>query len=276
MNNIIALKENVAELRSWVENCFDMLVTKNSQPQARELDVEDWRWLEKIETIFTMLSEGILRVAEKKNDSWVINDWVKKAILLGFKLKKTQDQAYDGYDKIGLLEKSERYRKVPGAIVREGAYIGNQVVLMPCFVNIGAYVADNTMIDINATIGSCAQIGCNCHVSASSVIGGVLEPIVASPVIVEDNCFIGAGSNILDGVLVQENSIIASGVTISSSTKIIERDTKKIHHKVVPAGSVVVSGSYPSDGLNIGCAVIIKKNSKQTREKTDINEMLRM
>ena len=231
-----------------------------------------------VDQVFDLLNNGTIRVAEKINNEWIVNSWVKKAILLGFKFKKSTKEEFDSFDKLGLLKydySNPRYRKVPLSVIRNGVYIGNDAVIMPSYINVGAYVGDKTMIDINAAIGSCAQIGKNCHISALACIGGVLEPAVAKPVIVEDNCFVGAQSSVLEGVFVGENSVIASGVTISASTKIIDRETKEIHIGKIPNGSVVVSGSYPSDGVSISCAVIIKKVDAKTRTKSSINEILR-
>lgn len=232
-----------------------------------------------VSSVFEKLNTGEIRVAQMLDDKWVVNSWVKKAILLAFKLNDAQPQVFDSFDKLGLLKydyENPRYRKVPLALIRDGVYIGNNAVIMPSYINVGAYIGDRTMIDINASIGSCAQIGQNCHISAASVIGGVLEPANANPVIIEDNCFIGVHSSILEGVIVQEGSVIASGVSISASTKIIDRDTGEITHGVIPSGSVVVPGSYPSkNGTNISCAVIVKKVDAKTLSKSSINELLR-
>jgi len=232
-----------------------------------------------IDEIFKLLNAGELRVAEKIGKNWIVNQWVKEAILLAFKTKPAVRQNLDCYDKLGLLAydyDNPRYRKVPLAIIRNGVYIGDNVVVMPSYINVGAYVGEKTMIDINATIGSCAQIGKNCHIAASAVIGGVLEPANAKPVIIEDNCFIGVHSAILEGIIVEENSVIASGVSISASTKIIDRESGKIGYGFIPSGSVVVPGSYPSkNGINISCAVIVKKIDAKTKNKTSINELLR-
>lgn len=232
-----------------------------------------------VSSVFEKLNTGEIRVAQTLDDKWVVNSWVKKAILLAFKLNDAQPQVFDSFDKLGLLKydyENPRYRKVPLALIRDGVYIGNNAVIMPSYINVGAYIGDRTMIDINASIGSCAQIGQNCHISAASVIGGVLEPANANPVIIEDNCFIGVHSSILEGVIVQEGSVIASGVSISASTKIIDRDTGEITHGVIPSGSVVVPGSYTSkNGTNIFCAVIVKKVDAKTLSKSSINELLR-
>lgn len=232
-----------------------------------------------IDKIFELLNAGEIRVAIKMDGRWIVNQWVKEAILLAFKLKRATQRDFDCYDKLGLLAydyDNPRYRKVPPSVIRDGVYIGNNAIIMPSYINVGAYVGHKTMIDINATIGSCAQIGDECHIAASAVIGGVLEPTSARPVIIEDRCFIGVHSSILEGVIVEENAVIASGVSISASTKIIDRETREISHGIVPAGSVVVPGSYPSkDGINIACAVVVKKIDTKTREKTAINMLLR-
>ena len=253
------------ELKQYIETSFDSDYAK--------LDKEEV--VEKIDEVTALLGKGLIRVAEKIDNSWIVNSWIKKAILLAFRFKKASDQIYDSFDKIGILSSSQRYRKIPGSIIRDGVYIGNDAVIMPSYINIGAYIGNKTMIDINAAIGSCAQIGNSCHISALACIGGVLEPAVATPVIIEDNCFIGACSAILEGVIVEKNSVIASGVIISGSTKIIDRQTQKVHKGIIPSGSVVVSGSYPSDSLNISCAIIIKKVDDKTREKSSINDILR-
>lgn len=232
-----------------------------------------------IDEIFGLLNSGKIRVAEKISGSWVVNKWVKEAILIAFKLKPAMRQNFDCYDKLGILAynyDNPRYRKVPLAIIRDGVYIGDNAVIMPSYINVGAYIGEKTMIDINATIGSCAQIGKDCHIAASAVIGGVLEPASARPVIIEDKCFIGVHSSILEGVIVEENAIISSGVSISASTKIIDRETGEIRHGIVPSGAVVVSGTYPSkNGINVSCAVIVKTVDEKTRKKTSINELLR-
>ncbi|MDP4709459.1 MAG: 2,3,4,5-tetrahydropyridine-2,6-dicarboxylate N-succinyltransferase [Rickettsiaceae bacterium] len=242
-----------------------------------------------VKQIVAELDNGNISVCEKINAHWQINEWVKKAILLGF--KTSEMQIYDGncmqwYDKINPkfghnnqeTLKQSGVRMVPGAFVRHGAYLGKNVVVMPSFINIGAYVGDGTLIDTWATIGSCAHIGKNCHISGGAGIGGVLEPLQAAPVIVEDNCFIGARSEIVEGVLVEEGSVISMGVFIGASTKIIERDTGKIIYGKIPAYSVVVPGSLPANkpGLpSLYCAVIIKQVDEKTRAKTSINELLR-
>ena len=241
-----------------------------------------------IEDVIDGLNEGTLRVAENKNGSWIVNQWIKKAILLSFKFRKNEvvDTGYTKfYDKLDSRFKKtdETYlqknniRIVPQAIAREGTFIGENVVLMPSFVNIGAYVDSSTMVDTWVTVGSCAQIGKNVHLSGGVGIGGVLEPLQANPTIIEDNCFIGARSEIVEGVIVRRNSVISMGVYIGQSTKIFDRETGKVTYGEIPEGSVVVSGNLPSkDGkYSLYCAVIVKKVDEKTRSKVGINELLR-
>jgi 2,3,4,5-tetrahydropyridine-2-carboxylate N-succinyltransferase len=258
----------VEELKNKIERYFDC-----DGELSGNLDV-----LNCVDEVFSLLNKGEIKVAEKINKKWIVNVWIKKAILLAFRVKKMEKKEYDSYDKLGLLKydyQNPRYRKIPPAVIRDGVYIGDNVVVMPSYINVGAYVGARTMIDINAVIGSCAQIGENCHISALACIGGVLEPAVANPVIIENNCFIGVHSLVLEGVIIEEDSVIASGVDISGSTKIIDRKTGEIFYGRVPAGSVVVSGSYSSDKVNISCGVIIKKIDAKTRAKSDINDLLR-
>ena len=240
-----------------------------------------------IDEILSLLDSGKLRVAAHIESEWVVDQWPKKAILLAFRLYPNQVITMGGtsscYDKIPLkyehVTKQEFHdqnsRIVPGAIVRYGAYIGQSAVLMPCFVNIGAYIDDGAMIDTWATVGSCAQIGKNVHLSGGVGIGGVLEPLQANPTIIEDNCFIGARSEVVEGVIVEKNSVLSMGVFIGQSTKIYNRMTEEITYGRVPAGSVVVPGSLPGKNVNLYCAVIVKQVDEQTRSKTNINELLR-
>ena len=235
------------------------------------------------------LDSGEIRVAESRDDgNWSVNEWAKKAILLSFKLNQNKciETNYTKfYDKVDskFLHTSEDYlmknniRVVPQAIARHGSFIDKNVVLMPSFVNIGAYVGSGTMVDTWATVGSCAQIGSNVHLSGGVGIGGVLEPLQASPTIIEDNCFIGARSEVVEGVIVRKNSVISMGVFIGKSTKIYDREADTISYGEVPEGSVVVSGSLPSkDGAcNLYCAVIVKKVDAKTLSKVGINELLR-
>jgi len=243
---------------------------------------------EAVAQVIEALDQGRLRVAEKLNGSWHTHQWIKKAVLLSFRLEDNQPVhagSLQFYDKV--RTKFERYdreqferggfRVVPPAVARRGAYIGKNVVLMPCYVNIGAYVDEGTMVDTWATVGSCAQIGKNVHLSGGVGIGGVLEPLQANPTIVEDNCFIGARSEIVEGVIVEENAVISMGVFIGASTRIFDRASGQILYGRVPAGSVVVPGTLPSaDGkYGLYCAVIVKQVDAKTRAKTGINELLR-
>ena len=239
------------------------------------------------------LDKGALRVAEKKDGDWVVNQWLKKAVLLSFRLEDNQPMPAGGggvnytqfYDKVP--SKFANYtaedfaaggfRVVPPAIARRGSFIAKNVVLMPSYTNIGAYVDEGTMVDTWATVGSCAQIGKNVHLSGGVGIGGVLEPLQANPVIIEDNCFIGARSEVVEGVIVEENSVISMGVYLGQSTKIYDRETGEVTYGRIPAGSVVVAGNLPSkDGSHcLYCAVIVKKVDAKTRAKVGLNELLR-
>ena len=250
---------------------------------------------EAVEEALALLDSGKARVAEKVDGQWQVNQWLKKAVLLSFRLNDNAmipggPGGTHWWDKVpskfeGWSENTYReagFRSVPGAIVRRSAHIGRGVILMPSFVNLGAYVDENTMVDTWVTIGSCAQIGKNVHVSGGVGIGGVLEPLQAGPVIIEDNCFIGARSEVVEGVVVGEGSVISMGVFIGASTKIVDRATGEIHIGKVPPYSVVVSGSLPGKALPNGqpgpslyCAVIVKTVDAQTRSKTAINELLR-
>jgi 2,3,4,5-tetrahydropyridine-2,6-dicarboxylate N-succinyltransferase len=244
---------------------------------------------EAVEAVIADLNAGRLRVAERKGvGEWVVNQWLKKAVLLSFRLNENKTiRAGDlgFFDKVQTkfahLDEAEMratgVRVVPPAVARRGAYIGRNVVLMPSYVNIGAYVDEGTMVDTWATVGSCAQIGKNVHLSGGVGIGGVLEPLQANPTIIEDNCFIGARSEVVEGVIVEENSVISMGVYISQSTKIYNRMTGEVSYGRVPLGSVVVSGNLPAaDGSHsLYCAVIVKQVTAETRAKTSINELLR-
>jgi 2,3,4,5-tetrahydropyridine-2-carboxylate N-succinyltransferase len=250
--------------------------------------------------VLNLLDTGQERVAEKTGGNWKINEWLKKAILLSFKVRdssmfssgisNSRGGQYSWYDKVDLKtsgwvedEWTKRgFRSVPGAIVRYSAHIAESVVLMPSFVNLGAYVDSGTMIDTWATVGSCAQIGKNVHLSGGAGIGGVLEPIQANPVIIEDNCFIGARSEVAEGVIVREGSVLSMGVYIGASTKIVNRETGEVIFGEVPPYSVVVPGSLPGkktqkgeDGPSLYCAVIVKQVDEKTRSKTSINDLLR-
>ncbi|MBT9432120.1 2,3,4,5-tetrahydropyridine-2,6-dicarboxylate N-succinyltransferase [Candidatus Sodalis endolongispinus] len=241
-----------------------------------------------VNEVITALDSGALRVAEKINGEWVTHQWLKKAVLLSFRI--ADNQLIEGgetrfFDKVPMKFagwdsdrfQCEGFRVVPPASVRQGAYIARNTVLMPSYVNIGAYVDEGTMVDTWATVGSCAQIGKNVHLSGGVGIGGVLEPLQANPTIIEDNCFIGARSEVVEGVIVEEGAVISMGVFIGQSTKIYDRETGEVHYGRVPAGSVVVSGNLPSnDGrYSLYCAVIVKKVDAKTRGKVGINELLR-
>ena len=248
-----------------------------------------------MQTALAGLDDGSFRVAEKRDGTWQVNQWLKKAVLLSFRLNDNVlvDSGSAGapaYDKVPSKFSgwdAERFRTagfrvVPGAVARRGSYVGKNVVLMPSFVNIGARVDEGTMVDTWATVGSCAQIGKNVHLSGGVGIGGVLEPLQAGPVIIEDNCFIGARSEVVEGVIVEEGAVLSMGVFISSTSKIIDRTTGEVFVGRVPAYSVVVPGSIPgkalpdgSPGPNLSCAVIVKRVDAQTRAKTAINDLLR-
>ncbi|MGL4386144.1 2,3,4,5-tetrahydropyridine-2,6-dicarboxylate N-succinyltransferase [Snodgrassella alvi] len=243
---------------------------------------------EAVNETLQQLDSGRLRVAEKQGNQWQVNEWAKKAVLLSFRISDnvvTDDGVGRYFDKVptkfaqwGVADFQQAgFRAVPGAVVRAGSHIGKNVVLMPSFVNIGAFVDEGTMVDTWATVGSCAQIGKHVHLSGGVGIGGVLEPLQAAPTIIEDNCFIGARSEIVEGVIVEEGSVISMGVFIGQSTKIYDRESGEITYGRVPAGSVVVSGSLPAkDGSHsLYCAVIVKKVDAKTRAKTSVNELLR-
>lgn len=241
-----------------------------------------------IDDVISLLDQGSVGVSYKKDGQWFVNEWIKKAILLSF--KTSEMKVFDGnftkwYDKVESKYagdekkiKQSNARFVPGAYIRKGSFIGKNVVVMPSFINIGAHVGDGSLIDTWATIGSCAYIGKNCHISGGTGIGGVLEPLQAKPVIIEDNCFIGARSEIAEGVLVEEGSVISMGVFIGSSTKIVNRSTGEIIFGKIPAYSVVVPGYLPAKKESmpgLSCAVIVKQVDQKTRQKTSINELLR-
>jgi len=244
-----------------------------------------------VEQAINLLDSGELRVAEKTTGDWQVNQWLKKAVLLSFRVNDMTminndpadshwfDKVQPKFQNWGVEEfKAAKFRALPGSFIRKGAYIAPNVVLMPSFVNLGAYVGEGTMVDTWATIGSCAQIGKNCHISGGTGIGGVLEPLQANPVIIEDNCFIGARSEIAEGVIVETGSVISMGVFIGASTKIIDRSTGEVTYGRVPAYSVVVSGTIAGktpDSPSLYCAVIVKKVDERTRSKTAINELLR-
>ncbi|MSQ49022.1 MAG: 2,3,4,5-tetrahydropyridine-2,6-dicarboxylate N-succinyltransferase [Betaproteobacteria bacterium] len=241
-----------------------------------------------VEEVIAGLDAGALRVAEKIGGSWITHQWIKKAVLLSFRLEDNRvlpGGSTNYYDKVPSKFasfsseefKQGGYRVVPPAMARRGAFLAKNVVLMPSYVNIGAYVDEGSMVDTWATVGSCAQIGKNVHLSGGVGIGGVLEPVQAGPVIIEDNCFIGARSEVVEGVIVEENSVLSMGVFIGLSTKIFDRQTGEIFYGRVPSGSVVVAGTLPSAEGNCAlyCAVIVKRVDAKTRAKTSLNELLR-
>ena len=243
---------------------------------------------EAVAAVINGLDAGTLRVAEKRDRQWVVNQWLKKAVLLSFRLADNSVMpggATQYFDKVPTKFadytaeqfRDGGFRVVPPAVARRGSFIARNVVLMPSYVNIGAYVDEGTMVDTWATVGSCAQIGKNVHLSGGVGIGGVLEPIQAGPVIIEDNVFVGARSEVVEGVVIEENAVLSMGVYIGQSTKIFDRETGEVHYGRVPAGSVVVPGSLPSacGKYSLYCAVIVKKVDAQTRAKTAINELLR-
>ncbi|HEU4621588.1 MAG TPA: 2,3,4,5-tetrahydropyridine-2,6-dicarboxylate N-succinyltransferase [Burkholderiaceae bacterium] len=246
---------------------------------------------EAVEHVIDQLDRGELRIAEKRDGTWVVHQWAKKAVLLSFRLNDNvpmnfgEASPFQFFDKVPTkfarwtrtdFERSG-VRVVPPAVARRGSYLARNVVLMPSYVNIGAYVDEGTMVDTWVTVGSCAQIGKNVHLSGGVGIGGVLEPMQANPTIIEDNCFIGARSEVVEGVIVEENSVLSMGVFLSQSTRIYDRTTGEIHYGRVPSGSVVVPGNLPSpDGkYSLSCAIIVKRVDAQTRAKTSINELLR-
>ena len=248
-----------------------------------------------VEAAIAGLDDGTFRTAEKFGDEWVVNQWLKKAVLLSFRLYDSVPMdggasfpglgAAPWFDKVPLKTTGwdaahfakAGFRAVPGSVVRRGSYIAPSVVLMPSFVNLGAYVDTNTMVDTWATVGSCAQIGKNCHLSGGVGIGGVLEPLQANPTIIEDNCFIGARSEVVEGVIVEENSVISMGVYIGQSTPIYDRATGETLYGRVPAGSVVIAGSLPKDNgrYSMYAAIIVKKVDAKTRSTTSLNDLLR-
>jgi 2,3,4,5-tetrahydropyridine-2-carboxylate N-succinyltransferase len=274
---------NKDQLQSIIDQAWDnraQISNQNATPELRASIAE----------VIEGLNRGEIRVASRESVGvWTVHQWVKKAVLLSFKLQDNVLMSAGGYtqffDKVP--SKFEKYtqedfvkggfRVVPPAVARRGSFIGKNVVLMPSYVNIGAYVDEGSMVDTWATVGSCAQIGKNVHLSGGVGIGGVLEPVQAGPVIIEDNCFIGARSEVVEGVVIEENSVLSMGVYIGQSTKIYDRETGEVHYGRVPAGSVVVPGSLPSsDGkYSLYAAVIVKKVDAQTRAKTAINELLR-
>jgi len=250
----------------------------------------DKKIINAISKTIELLDSGKIRVAEKKDNQWHVNQWIKKAILLSFRVNKMKaskgpystwydkiDGKTQGWDEKKMIEAGFRY--VPNGVIRKGAFVAKNVVLMPSFLNVGAYVDEGSMIDTWASVGSCAQVGKNCHISGGAGIGGVLEPMQANPTIIEDNCFIGARAEIAEGVIVGKGSVLSMGVYIGGSTRIFDRATGKVHYGKVPEYSVIVPGSMPSknnpDGPSLYCVVIVKKVDEKTRSKTSINDLLR-
>lgn len=272
-------------LRPAIERLWDerQRVDSSTKGEARD----------QVDAVLDALDSGALRVAAPGADGWVVHEWLKKAVLLSFRLNDSVPMETGGapaFDKVRLKTEDwganrfaeAGFRAVPGAVVRRSAYIAPGVILMPSFVNVGAYVGEGTMVDTWATVGSCAQVGKNCHLSGGVGLGGVLEPLQANPTIIEDDCFIGARSEVVEGVVVERGSVLAMGVFISGSTKIVDRTTGEIFIGRVPSYSVVVPGTLPgrplpdgSPGPALSCAVIVKRVDAQTRSKTAINELLR-
>ncbi len=278
----------MSQLETIINDAFD---NRDQVSAATTGEIRD-----AVDTALNLLDSGEARVASKESGEWVVNQWLKKAVLLSFRLNDMETiaggpgQNTNWWDKVpskfeGWGENRFRdagFRAVPGAIVRRSAFIGKGAVLMPSFVNLGAYVDEGTMVDTWATVGSCAQIGKNVHISGGTGIGGVLEPLQAGPVIIEDNCFLGARSEIAEGVIVEEGAVISMGVFIGASTKIVDRNTGEVFMGRVPAYSVVVPGTLPgkplpdgTPGPNLACAVIVKRVDERTRSKTSVNELLR-
>jgi len=265
-------------------------VTEDAWERRAELGPGDIDGIQDVvREVFADLDSGKRRISEKTDGEWQVQTWLKKAVLLSFRLWENVPGSLS-YDKVPLKFadwspdrfKESGIRSVHGSVVRYGAYVGPKVVLMPSFVNVGAYVDEGTLVDTWATVGSCAQVGKNCHISGGAGIGGVLEPLQANPVIIEDNCFIGARSEVVEGMIVEEGAVIGMGVFLGASTPIINRDTGDITYGRVPAYSVVISGTLPGKplkdgrpGPNLSCAVIVKQVDERTRSKTSINELLR-
>ncbi|KTD42070.1 2,3,4,5-tetrahydropyridine-2,6-dicarboxylate N-succinyltransferase [Legionella parisiensis] len=268
-------------LQTLIERAFE-------QRQTLSIDTASPELITAVNEVLSCLDNGQYRVAEKINNEWVVHQWIKKAVLLSFRLYPNQviDSGFcQFYDKVPLKYnnyteeqfKQTGVRVVPHAMVRKGAYIAKNCVLMPSYVNVGAYIDEGVMVDTWATVGSCAQIGKNVHLSGGVGIGGVLEPLQANPTIIEDNCFIGARSEVVEGVIVERNSVLSMGVYLGQSTKIYNRLTGEITYGRIPAGSVVVAGNLPSEdkSYSLYCAVIVKQVDEKTRAKVSINELLR-
>ncbi|PCJ97046.1 MAG: 2,3,4,5-tetrahydropyridine-2,6-dicarboxylate N-succinyltransferase [Zetaproteobacteria bacterium] len=282
------MAENYADLQATIEKSWDNQDSINTATQGEQRDA--------VNEALSLLDSGTLRVASPSDDGWVVHQWLKKAVLLSFRLNGNHmisggpgnanwydkvDSKFAGWDEKRFKEAG--FRAVPDSIVRHSAYVAPNAVLMPCFLNIGAYVGEGTMIDTWSTVGSCAQIGANCHISGGVGIGGVLEPLQAEPVIIEDNVFIGARSEVAEGVIVEKGSVISMGVFLGASTKIIDRSTGEIFQGRVPSYSVVIPGTLPSEKTmpngkpapSLACAVIVKRVDERTRSKTGVNELLR-
>ncbi len=276
-----------SELQAVIDAAFDNRANIDTSTTGQVRDA--------VNEALRLLDNGEARVAEKQDGNWIVNQWLKKAVLLSFSLNDMTmidgapgnaswwdkvPSKFDGWDENRF--RAAGFRAVPGCVVRHSAYIAPNAILMPSFVNLGAYVGEGTMVDTWVTVGSCAQIGKNVHLSGGVGIGGVLEPLQAGPVIIEDNCFIGARSEVVEGVRIREGSVISMGVFIGMSTKIVNRATGEVHYGEVPPYSVVVSGSMPGKplpngdpGPNLYCAVIVKQVDEKTRSKTSINDLLR-
>ena len=269
---------------------FEKIINKAWEDRSHINSKSNKKIIKAINETIELLDKGKIRVAEKKNDQWIVNQWIKKAILLSFRtneMKKLEGPYATWFDKVEgkTVDWSKKkfikagFRSVPNGAIRKGSFIAKNVVLMPSFVNLGAYVDEGTMIDTWASVGSCAQVGKNCHISGGAGIGGVLEPMQANPTIIEDNCFLGARSEVVEGVIVGKGSVLSMGVFLGKSTKIVERSTGKILFGKIPPYSVVVPGSMPSknnpDGPALYCVVIIKQVDEKTRSKTSINDLLR-
>ena len=271
-------------------NSFEKIIDEAWNDKNKVNSNSDKKLLNAISETIDLLDSGKIRVAEKKNNKWHVNQWIKKGILLSFrvnKMKASKGPYSTWYDKIdgktqGWDEKkiaAAGFRYVPNGVIRKGAFVAKNVVLMPSFLNVGAYVDEGSMIDTWASVGSCAQVGKNCHISGGAGIGGVLEPMQANPTIIEDNCFVGARAEIAEGVIVGKGSVLSMGVYIGASTRIYDRATGEIHYGKVPEYSVIVPGSMPSknnpNGPSLYCVVIVKKVDEKTRSKTSINDLLR-
>ena len=264
-------------------------IIENAWDNVSNISSTDTEIVSTVGQVISALDSGEVRVAEKKDSQWIVNEWVKKAVLISFRINDNQmikGPYTSWFDKVdGKTTKwnddnwaEAGFRMVPNGVVRKGSYIGKNCVLMPSFINIGAYVDEGTMVDTWATVGSCAQIGKNCHLSGGVGIGGVLEPLQANPVIIEDNCFVGARSEVAEGVIVREGSVLSMGVYLGASTKVINRETGKIIYGEIPPYSVVVPGNLPNKDPSkpsLYCAVIVKTVDEQTRSKTSINDLLR-